>query len=352
MAHLSISLLGTCRIILDGKPVTALESDKVRGLLAYLAVEDGRPHRREALATLLWPDAAPQNARQNLRRALYNLRQALEGHKPEGQYLDASRQTIELKPASDYWLDVGTFQALYQASQAHPHRSLDACPACIEHLGQAVALYRGDFLAGLSLPNSDSFEEWRLFKQEALHDQVLEALTHLAAYYERRRDYGAAAGHLRHQIELEPWQEAAHRQLMRVLALKGDRSAALQQYETCHSTLVEELGIEPDGETRSLYERIAVGDLDQALIEAQNPYKGLRAFTEADAADFFGRESFVQRLAGAVRQPGVAVVMGASGSGKSSVLQAGLLPHLEIRLHSLAERSRDTGQYQSSPGHG
>ena len=56
MAHLSISLLGTFQVILDGKQVTAFESDKVRALLAYLAVESDRPHRRETLACLLWPE--------------------------------------------------------------------------------------------------------------------------------------------------------------------------------------------------------------------------------------------------------------------------------------------------------
>ena len=53
MAHLSISLLGTFQVILDGEPVTAFESDKVRALLAYLAVESDRPHRRGTLACLL-----------------------------------------------------------------------------------------------------------------------------------------------------------------------------------------------------------------------------------------------------------------------------------------------------------
>ncbi|MGD9146963.1 MAG: alpha/beta hydrolase, partial [Anaerolineae bacterium] len=56
MARLSICLLGPLQVTLDGKPVTSFESDKVRALLAYLAVEVGQPHRREKLAGLLWPD--------------------------------------------------------------------------------------------------------------------------------------------------------------------------------------------------------------------------------------------------------------------------------------------------------
>jgi DNA-binding SARP family transcriptional activator len=67
-------------------------------------------------------------------------------------------------------------------------------------------------------------------------------------------------------------------------------------------------------------------------LEERNPYKGLRAFTEADADDFFGRERLVDRLVEMLRQPGtvgrIAAVVGPSGIGKSSVVRAGLLPAL------------------------
>ncbi len=56
MPHLAISLLGSFHVTLDGRPVTAFQSDKGRGLLAYLAVEAARPQRRERLAGLLWPE--------------------------------------------------------------------------------------------------------------------------------------------------------------------------------------------------------------------------------------------------------------------------------------------------------
>ncbi|MCB0171731.1 MAG: phosphotransferase, partial [Anaerolineae bacterium] len=58
------------------------------------------------------------------------------------------------------------------------------------------------------------------------------------------------------------------------------------------------------------------------------PYKGLQSFQEADAPLFFGRETFVEQLVTEVQQQPLVVVAGSSGSGKSSVVMAGLLPRL------------------------
>ena len=67
-------------------------------------------------------------------------------------------------------------------------------------------------------------------------------------------------------------------------------------------------------------------------IEIVNPYKGLRPFEEADAPDFFGREALTQQLLARLGEGGdltrFLAVIGPSGSGKSSVVGAGLIPAL------------------------
>src|SRR4051812_8858222 len=77
-------------------------------------------------------------------------------------------------------------------------------------------------------------------------------------------------------------------------------------------------------------------------VEPRNPYKGLRAFTEADSFDYFGRGELVHRLIGRLREPGAGsrflAVIGPSGSGKSSVVRAGLIPAL--RSGALIEPDR------------
>ena len=74
MVRLSLSLLGAFQATLDGEPVTGFRSTKVRALLAYLATESDRPHRRETLAALLWSEQPERAARSNLRHDLSSLR--------------------------------------------------------------------------------------------------------------------------------------------------------------------------------------------------------------------------------------------------------------------------------------
>jgi DNA-binding SARP family transcriptional activator len=77
MAALSVRLFGPFQVALDGEAVTGFATDKGRALLAYLVVEADRPHRRESLAGLLWPDYPERSARTSLRSALANLRQVI-----------------------------------------------------------------------------------------------------------------------------------------------------------------------------------------------------------------------------------------------------------------------------------
>lgn len=136
---------------------------------------------------------------------------------------------------------------------------------------------------------------------------------------------------------------------MRACYLSGERSAALAQYEYCHQLLMAHLNIEPDQETQELYHAIRdhtvqyhmlgasipAVQVEESLAESlaiENPYKGLRAFRETEAADFFGRERLIQELLSRLSEPGqqahFLAVVGPSGCGKTSVVRAGLVPAL------------------------
>jgi DNA-binding SARP family transcriptional activator len=259
MAQLALTLLGPLQATLDGVPVAGFESQKVRALLAYLALEAKRPHAREVLAGLLWPNQTDQDARNNLRQALANLRQALGDQRATPSYLLITRDTVQFNRASTHQIDVVVFMELLATCDQHPHRHPETCRSCAQRLQQAVKRYHGDFLSAFFLADSAAFEEWALLKREWLHQRALAASAQLASYYERRGEYAHAQQQAQRQLELDPWREESHRQLMRVLAAGGERSAALVQYATCRRILAAELGVAPEVATTALYDSIQRG---------------------------------------------------------------------------------------------
>ena len=106
MARLSIRLLGGFQVDLDGEPVVDFKSGRVRALLAFLAVLSGRPHPRDSLAWLLWPESPNQVARTNLRSTLANLRKVIKDPRASPPHLLINRETIQFNKTSDHWLDV------------------------------------------------------------------------------------------------------------------------------------------------------------------------------------------------------------------------------------------------------
>jgi DNA-binding SARP family transcriptional activator len=154
MARLLLSVLGPLQVVQHGKPVAGFESDKVRALLAYLAVEADRPHRREMLIGLLWPHQPERIARHNLSQALYNLRRTIGDQSVMPPFLLVTPESIQFNRASDYRLDSATFTTLLSVVESHTHRQLEACHSCMDRIQRAVALYRGSFLEGFTLDGS------------------------------------------------------------------------------------------------------------------------------------------------------------------------------------------------------
>jgi predicted ATPase/DNA-binding SARP family transcriptional activator len=317
---LEIRLLGPIEIRLSGAAL-ALRYDKLRALLAYLAVESARPHPREALAALLWPEAPDADARRNLSQALFNLRQALgAGGSAETPYLLASRETLQFNPASAHTVDTREFEALWAACAAHVHASPSTCAECAARWQAAVQLYRGDFLQDFYLPDSTGFEEWTLLQREDFRRRALAALAHLAAYFERQADYEQSVNYTRRQLALEPWREEAHRDLMRLLAVSGQRSAALAQYEAARKALAEELGAPPAAETETLLAQIKAGEWERPREAAAPAAPDIQAVPlPLPLTAFVGRTRELADLARLLAEPDcrLLTLTGPGGIGKT-----------------------------------
>lgn len=301
MSRLSLSLLGTFQASAGERPITGFATDKVRALLAYLAVEADRPHRRDTLAALLWSEWDDSGARSNLRLALHRLREAIEAVDPalSDALFGVTRETVQLHGAA-LEVDVARFVALLDMCETHPHRLLHLCPSCLEQLGEAAALYSGELLAGLSIADAPAFEQWELVRREDLGRRVLALLYRLADAFEQLGDPGHALLFAHRQLALDPYREEAHRQVIRCYALQGERAAALAHYERARRLLADELGVEPDRATGELAEDVRAGRLTAA--NAANGRRDTRArpllhHFPAHFTPFLGRAAEIDRLA-------------------------------------------------------
>jgi DNA-binding SARP family transcriptional activator len=255
MAAIKLALLGPLLLSMRGQAVPNFGYNKVAALLAYLAIER-RPHSRDALAALLWPESSDEAARRSLRVALTHLRRIIDNQRVELPVLLITRDTIAFNSAASTSVDALEFTALITAVERHSDPLHALCASCAQQLAQAAALYKGHFLADLRLNDSSTFEEWAGLQREQLHRKIVEALNLLLTYHEQHDNYTLAHQYAWRLVELEPWDEAAHRCLMRVLWRRGQSGAALAQYNRCRRILAEEFGITPAIETTALYQSI------------------------------------------------------------------------------------------------
>lgn len=287
--------------MLDGKPLGGFDSDKTRALLAYLALESDRAHRRESLAALLWPNVQESSARQSLSQALSNLRRLLGDAQAATPFILATRDAVRFNPEGDYALDADRL-----ATEPERYRPL---------------------LDGFSLPDAESFDEWLLLRRETLQRTALNALAALGRTALDKGDTNRAIELAHRQLAIDPWREEAHRDLMRALALAGMRNEAIAQYEKCKKILFDDVGVPPSSETTALVEQIKAGALNIMSDPAgpgkppqdAMPLSPRRTALPAALTAFIGREHDLRALDELLENPAARLitVAGPGGMGKT-----------------------------------
>ena len=338
MAHLSLSLLGEFQATLAGESVTGFHSDKVRALLAYLAVEAAQPHTRAQLAGLFWPDWPEQTARTYLRQALFDLRRLLGDSKASTPFLLANHRTIQFNPRSDFSLDVA---ALVDATDLAARETSPLTREELEQLQQVASRCTGSFLEGFFLDGCSAYEEWQLLTRERLRRQVSQLLRTLITGFEQIGDLRQALQQAWLHVELEPLLDAAHWQVIHLLSLTGDPGAALAHYRRYCRILDEELGAEPAVDVTMLIEQIRTApspsivqpmpDPAESLSRRETSHIPLPASISAAAPatarlPFVARESELAQLAAHLAetqnaQGRVVFICGDAGQGKTTLLQ-------------------------------
>jgi DNA-binding SARP family transcriptional activator len=244
---LAVHVLGPWRVSVDDCAVGPWPGWRRRSLLAFLVTHRHPAPTRETLMDALWPDTAPDLARNSLNVAVHGLRATLGAVRSEPMIV-FSQGRYRFAPEVEIWLDTEDF-----AHQLERCRTLeDSCPVEIATLAYEHAL--GSCPAEVLADAPD--QEWAAAPRERLRLAHLDGLLRLSALYFDQARYGPAAQLCGQILDRDPGREDAHRRLMRSHARGGQTHLALLAYHSCARVLADQFGIRPSAPTTALYEQL------------------------------------------------------------------------------------------------
>ena len=303
-----ISLLGSPRILLEGRPVTGLRRKNCA--LVYFIAAHHEAMTRDKLLAFFWPDYERPAAQQILRTMLHELRTQLGN-----QFLLVEEDRLSL--AADVQLDVEKFTVALQSSEVGSAA-----------LTSALELYRGEFLDGFTLADAPAFDDWVVSERGYYRSQAIRGYSALRKMHEAAGNIPAALDAVTHALAIDPLLEELQRDSLRLHFLNGDRAGAIRQYEALRKLLDAELGVPPMPETRALYDAI----ISDAGPESQPPSKEpvrkspphLHSEKPAQASQpllpFTGRSGEVEALKALVSSQKFVLIEGPPGIGKTRLV--------------------------------
>jgi predicted ATPase/DNA-binding SARP family transcriptional activator len=319
--QIDIDLLGAFEVRLDGRALAA-DTWKLRHprqLLQMLALQPGRRMRRDQVCEYLWPDASLEAADNRLHHSIHVLRNALaRAGVPKGSpLLTLQTDDVLLNPALRFVIDVARFDKLVEEARTQPLR-----PQLSAHLATAIALYRGEVLAG------SPHQDWLGPHRDQCRLEFIWLLDRRAALHREAGEIGQAIVVYQRLIETEPDNEGAHRALMELFDLSGHPERALHQFAACKHVLQRELDAEPSPLTQAVHDRIVAaakrGRTPDALAVMAPIASGPRRYrAPPHAIPLIGRETALAELTHCIvsDHARLITVIGPAGLGKTRLAQ-------------------------------
>jgi DNA-binding SARP family transcriptional activator len=254
-----VYLFGKFSVECENRVWQLAEAAKERELFCYLLIHRNRPHPRESLANLLWSETTTEKSKKYLRQALWHLHGAFEklDIKFNNQVIQVEHDWVQLNSNENLRLDVSQFEETYKSIRDVSGAEVSESSAAA--MQKATDLYRGELLEGW-------YQDWCLFERERFHNMYLTMLDKLLSYCRARHLFDTGINYGLTLLRYDRANEKAHRQLMRLQYMAGNRTEALRQYERCVTALKEELDIRPERRTENLYKQICT---DQPLTSVK-----------------------------------------------------------------------------------
>jgi WD40 repeat protein/DNA-binding SARP family transcriptional activator len=315
-ALVGIAVLGPLAISGDGGSLAPRD----RVVLAALTVRHGEVVGAAVLADALWRDEPPATWSKQVQASVVRLRRALGAGAIETE-ADGYRLVV---PGDE--IDSHRFERL--VARARGLVTVGASDRAADQLAEALALWRGAPLADLDgwepgRIEAARLEELRLEAEEARLDAALRAGLHREVLAEAKA-----------RVAEQPLRE--HRWALLALAQyqSGQQADALRTIRALRQRLADEFGLAPAPALAPLEDAILQQDPSLAVTATLPPsdlcpYQGLVPYDVGDAEAFFGRDAELSACLRRLADDGVLVVVGSSGSGKSSLVRAGVAAALE-----------------------
>lgn len=248
MSGLKVRLFGKFIVECGHEQIMGIASHKVQELFSYLLIHYDHPQSRESLCEVLWENQPPCKSKKNLRQTLWRLQSALDQlSNGSGPILLADEDWVQIDANAPYWVDGVELEKTYNQFNNRWARELSV--EDYELLEKSVALYRGELLEGW-------YEDWCVFERERFQFIHTSLLDKLIQYCEINHRYDEGIAYCAEILRRDRAYERAHRQIMRLYTMSGNRTQALRQYARCVSALREDLNVEPSERTQQLHEQI------------------------------------------------------------------------------------------------
>ena len=297
-----------------------------RVVVEALAAKQGQPVSADELIDAVWGDHPPASAAKNLQSCVVKLRKVLGADAIE---TTAHGYVLSLPPGG---LDAIEFET--QVTRARELLAAGESDRVAYLLERALALWRGSAFQDLSewapgRREAGRLDELRLEAQEMRVDAVLRS--------GRPREVLAEAHTL---VRAAPLRERRWELLVLAQYQTGAQGEALRSLRQLRAVLARELGIDPSPEMVALEQSILTQDPGLVVPQPRAamstcPWQGLKAYDVDDADRFFGRDRDVQACLDLLATSSFAALVGPSGSGKSSIMRAGVLAALRERGHPI-----------------
>jgi DNA-binding SARP family transcriptional activator len=229
-------------------PIQLCSNRKGQSIFMILVSRPGNLIHKESLLELLWPRENPNVSAGKLHTAVSRLRRSLRESALGNESLLFEDDYYFVSPVFEFISDVDRFEL--QVDEGIRLETEQNQEAAIAGFEKARSLYGGPYLDDLR------GEEWPIAERLRLENRYLEVLARLANLYFSNADLSSCIRCCEELIAHDNLREDAHRLLMQSHYIKGNRIQAIRGYRELEAALRTELGIEPDRETRMLFEKI------------------------------------------------------------------------------------------------